>query len=52
MNVTLTAQIDGRSIKDWITWAEEWLQRVDPTAAGVDGVFEQVAEIDDWTYRD
>lgn len=52
MNVTPTAEIDGRSIKDWIAWAEEWLQRADPTAGGVGSVFERVAGITDWTYRD
>lgn len=52
MDVTSAAEVDGRSVEEWIAWAEEWLQRADPTAGGVDGVFEQVAEIADWTYRD
>jgi hypothetical protein len=52
MNVTPTAEIDGRSVEEWIAWAEEWLQRADPTAGGVGSFFEQVAEITDWTYRD
>jgi len=52
MDVTLTAEIDGRSVEEWIGWAEEWLQRADPTAGSVGGVFEQVAEITDWTCRD
>jgi hypothetical protein len=34
MNVTPTAEIDGRSVEEWIAWAEEWLQRADPTAGG------------------
>ncbi|MEK1886920.1 MAG: hypothetical protein AAAB35_04925 [Phyllobacterium sp.] len=52
INVTSTAEIDGRSVEEWIAWAEEWLQRADPTACGVGSFFEQVAEITDWTYRD
>lgn len=52
MDVTLTTEIDGRSVQEWIAWGEEWLQRADPTADGVSGVFKQIAEITDWTYRD
>lgn len=52
LNVTPTAEIDGRSVEEWIAWAEEWLQRANPTAGGVASVFKQVAEITDWTYRD
>jgi len=52
MNIAPTAEIDGRSVEEWIAWAEEWLQRADPTAGGVGKVFEQVAGITDWTYRD
>lgn len=44
--------IDGRSIEEWITWAEAWIERADPTVDGVDSVFEQVAKITDWSYRD
>jgi hypothetical protein len=52
MNLDPSGEIDGRSIEEWIGWAEEWLTRADPTAAGVDGVFRRVAEITDWSYRD
>lgn len=52
MDTASAAEIDGRSVEEWIVWVEEWLQRADPTAGGVDGVFKQVAEIADWTYRD
>ncbi|MEI3853666.1 MULTISPECIES: hypothetical protein [unclassified Ensifer] len=52
MDTTSAAEIDGRSVEEWIAWAEEWLQRADPTAGGVDGVFKQVAAVTDWTYRD
>ncbi|TPL20962.1 hypothetical protein FJ945_19650 [Mesorhizobium sp. B2-4-9] len=49
---TPAAVVDGRSVEEWIAWADEWLQRADPTSDGVDGVFEAVAEANDWTYRD
>jgi hypothetical protein len=52
MDATPTAMIDGRSVQEWIEWAEAWLQRADPTADGVGGVFKQVAEVTDWNYRD
>lgn len=32
-----------------IEWAEDWFQRADPTADGIGGVFEQIAEVTDWT---
>ncbi|MBG0811929.1 hypothetical protein IY145_21510 [Methylosinus sp. H3A] len=47
-----SVEIDGRCVEEWIAWAEEWLQRADPTANGVDDVFKQVADVSDWTYRD
>ncbi len=52
MDTTSAAEIDGRSVEEWIAWAEEWLQRADPTADGIGGVFKQVAEVTDWSYRD
>lgn len=52
MDTASATEIDGRSVEEWIAWAEEWLQRADPTAGGVDNLFKQVAEITDWTYRD
>lgn len=52
MDTGSSADIDGSSVADWIAWAEDWLQRADPTANGVEGVFTQVAAIADWTYRD
>ncbi|UHD45480.1 hypothetical protein LUX29_21235 [Aureimonas altamirensis] len=52
MDTDPSAETDGRSVEEWIAWAEEWLQRADPTANGIDGVFRQVAAVTDWTYRD
>lgn len=52
MDVNSSDEIDGRSLGEWIAWAEDWLTRADPTSGGVDGIFRRVAEITDWTYRD
>lgn len=52
MDAPQSTLIDGRSVEEWIAWAEEWLHRADPTTKGVDGVFKQIAEVHDWTYRD
>jgi hypothetical protein len=52
MNVDRSIEIDGRSLGDRLTWAEDWLQRADPTANGLEGVFRRIAEITEWSYRD
>ncbi|MBZ9801209.1 hypothetical protein [Mesorhizobium sp. ES1-6] len=52
MNVDQSAEIDGRSIEQWIAWAEDWLTRADPTTEGVDGIFRRIGDINDWTYHD
>lgn len=45
-------EIDGRSVVEWIAWAEDWLRRSDPTAGGLEGVFAQIAEVTDQSDRD
>ena len=52
MDVEPSAEIGDRTAAEWITWAEEWLERADPTADGVEGVFGQIDTVTDWTYRD
>lgn len=52
MDIDSSDEIEGRSLGEWIAWAEDWLTRADPTSGGVDGIFRRVAEITDWTYRD
>jgi Skp family chaperone for outer membrane proteins len=44
--------VHGRSIADWLSWAESWLYRADPTAGGINGVFQAVGNISEWSYRD
>lgn len=44
--------VDGRSIADWLAWAEAQLLERDPLNWGLDAIFESVAEVNSWTYRD
>jgi hypothetical protein len=39
------AIVDGRSVAQWIVWADEWLSRSDPIRNGVAGVFTTVARM-------
>ncbi len=45
-------EIAGQSLAEWISWAEQWSLRADPTAGGVKGVFERIAAVTEDTYRD
>nr|WP_295884934.1 hypothetical protein [uncultured Devosia sp.] len=44
MDGDLSVEIEGRTVKQWIAWAEEWLTRADPTSDGIAGVFRRVAQ--------
>lgn len=46
------AQVQGRPLAEWLTWAEQQLKDADPLAEGPAGVFAEVATVTDWTYRD
>ncbi|MCZ8096467.1 MAG: hypothetical protein O9972_00970 [Burkholderiales bacterium] len=52
MPTTPGGEIDGKTIEEWMAWAEDWLRRADPAAEGLESVFGQIAAITDWTYRD
>ena len=45
-------QIAGNPVSDWIAWAERRLTRADPLSQGVNQIFEALAKITPWTYRD
>ena len=47
-----TANIGDRTLGDWIAWARDRLAKYDPLQAGAAAVFETVAAIDQWTYRE
>lgn len=50
--ITSTELIDGRSLDEWLAWADERLRAADPLANGVAGVFRDVGTIKEWSYRD
>lgn len=44
--------IGGRLIREWLAWARDQAGRQDPANAGSSAVFENVASVTSWTYRD
>lgn len=46
-----SAVIDGKPVGEWLDWAEERASMHDPLANPL-GVFESVADVNSWTYRD
>jgi hypothetical protein len=52
LNVNLQNEIAGDSIADWIAWVEQRLLRSDPLNHGADAIFESIAQVTTWTYRD
>ena len=44
-------RIDGRSLPEWLGWAEGKARVMDPQRIGASAVFTEVSNIDDWTYR-
>lgn len=44
--------IDGKPLSEWIAWAEARLEEADPLHHGVEAIFQSVAEVTEWTYRD
>jgi hypothetical protein len=43
---------EGRSIDDWIAWGHDKVAAHDPLQAGADTVFQRLAAVDQWTYRE
>ena len=44
--------VAGRSLTDWLAWAETQASERDPLGDGAEPVFESIAEVNSWTYRD
>lgn len=44
--------VEDLTIDEWIAWARERLAAHDPLEAGATAVFQAIAAIDQWTYRD
>lgn len=51
-SIDVKQEIAGAAIADWIAWAEERLIRMDPLSHGVDAIFETIATVTAWSYRD
>lgn len=45
MPTEVEAMVGGRSIADWLVWAEECVQVIDPTSTGVTGIFAKIANV-------
>lgn len=43
--------VDGRSLAEWLEWAEIRAVEADPLGKGAAGVFADIAEVTEWTYR-
>lgn len=43
---------DGMSISDWMLWAEQHLNSVDPMNRGVMAILEDISKVTSWTCRD
>ena len=48
----ITIIVGGRTLDDWIAWARDRLAARAPLQAGSETVFNTVAAIDQWTYRE
>lgn len=46
------AVVDGRPLREWIDWAEERAAKANPANLGAQAVFEQIASVNEWNYRD
>lgn len=45
-------QIAGNAVSDWIAWAEDRIECANPLQQGVNSIFEALANITPWSYRD
>lgn len=48
----LKQPIGDRPAEEWIAWARDRVTTHDPLEAGAAGVFEAIAAVDQWTYRE
>jgi hypothetical protein len=51
-DIDLDQEIEGRSLRDWLSWAEDRLNTADAINGGATKIFEAVASITEWTSRD
>jgi hypothetical protein len=43
-------EIDGRNVREWISWAEDRLTQLDPLNHGVESIFQTLAGITEWSH--
>ena len=46
------AGYDGKSVADWLDWAEAKLKEADPMTRGAEGIFDSIADITEWSYQE
>lgn len=44
--------VEGRSVSEWLDWAEARANASDPLRSGAERLFADVAQVNDWSYRD
>jgi hypothetical protein len=44
--------IKDRSLADWLNWAREHVAGSDPMLMGAERIFQDIGQVDSWTYRD
>lgn len=46
------AVVGERTLAQWLSWAHDQANSIDPLTRGTDALFEEIAKVTDWTYRD
>lgn len=44
--------VGGRTVEEWLDWAEARAAHLDPLGRGAASLFGEIAEVTEWTYRD
>jgi len=45
-------EIGGRRLGEWLSWAEERISTTNPINAGAEAIFNSVASVNEWNYRE
>lgn len=45
-------EIGGRKLGEWLSWAEERISMTDPINAGAEALFDSIASVNEWNYRE
>lgn len=44
--------VGERTLAQWLSWAREQANDIDPLTRGTDALFAEIAKVTDWRYRD